>query len=151
DLGLQDKVRYVTSVISRSEMPYLINACDIYVGPSRLEGFGMTQVEASACEKPVIGIKAMGMLDTLVHEETALLADVEEHIIVKEVTLGAEAGYKDGRKIVFDTPRTVDYRAKVSDIQTHLYKLMNDIAYANRLGKAGRQRVLEKFDYREVA
>lgn len=151
DLGLQDKVRYVTSVISRSEMPYLINACDIYVGPSRLEGFGMTQVEASACEKPVIGIKAMGMLDTLVHEETALLADVAEHIIVKEVTLGAEAGYKDGRKIVFDTPRTVDYRAKVSDIQTHLYKLMNDIAYANRLGKAGRQRVLEKFDYREVA
>jgi glycosyltransferase involved in cell wall biosynthesis len=151
DLGLHDKVRYVTSVISRSEMPYLINACDIYVGPSRLEGFGMTQVEASACEKPVIGIKAMGMLDTLVHEETALLADVAEHIIVKEVTLGAEAGYKDGRKIVFDTPRTVDYRAKVSDIQTHLYKLMNDIAYANRLGKAGRQRVLEKFDYREVA
>ena len=40
-------------------MPYLIAACDIYAAPSRLEGFGMPQVEAGACGKPVIGIKAM--------------------------------------------------------------------------------------------
>ncbi len=54
-------------------MPYLFGACDIYAAPSRLEGFGMPQVEAGACGKPVISIKAMGMLDTLVHEETAFL------------------------------------------------------------------------------
>jgi glycosyltransferase involved in cell wall biosynthesis len=31
-------------------MPYLLSACDIYAAPSRLEGFGMIQVEANACE-----------------------------------------------------------------------------------------------------
>jgi starch synthase len=43
-----------------------------------LKGFGMPQVEAGACGKPVIGIKAMGMLDTLVHGETAFLANVAQ-------------------------------------------------------------------------
>ncbi|RFS26534.1 glycosyltransferase [Chitinophaga silvatica] len=151
ELGIEDKVHYVTGIVSRNYMPYLINACDIYVGPSRLEGFGMPQVEAGACEKPVIGIRAMGMLDTLVHEETALLANVAEKIVVNEVTLGAESGYANGHKIIFNAPRTVDYRADVKDITEHLLKLMNDVAYCNQLGKAGRQRVVERFDYRAVA
>ena len=69
-------------------MPYLIGACDIYAAPSRLEGFGMPQVEAGACEKPVIGINAMGMLDTLIHGETAFLANVAKKIVVDQVILG---------------------------------------------------------------
>src|SRR4030066_1437458 len=73
-LGIEKNVTYATNTISRNFMPYLIGACDIYTAPSRLEGFGMPQVEGGACKKPVIGIKAMGMLDTLVHGETALLA-----------------------------------------------------------------------------
>ena len=57
-------------------MPYLIGACDIYAAPSRLEGFGMPQIEAGACGKPVIGIRAMAMLDTLIDGETAFLAEI---------------------------------------------------------------------------
>jgi starch synthase len=151
ELGLGNKVQYVTSIISREEMPYLINACDIYVGPSRLEGFGMPQVEAGACEKPVIGIQAMGMLDTLVHEETALLAGVAEKIVVNEVVLGKESGFETNHKVVFTTPRTVDYRADVNDIRQYLQRLMTDTAYREKLGKAARQRVVAKFDYRMVA
>ena len=71
-LGIEKNVTYATNTISRNFMPYLIGACDIYAAPSRLEGFGMPQVEAGACGKPVIGIKAMGMLDTLVHGETGI-------------------------------------------------------------------------------
>src|SRR5450756_1705288 len=73
--ALKKNVTYETNIISRNFMPFLIGACDIYAAPSRLEGFGMPQVEAGACRKPVIGIKAMGMLDTLVHGETAFLAN----------------------------------------------------------------------------
>src|SRR5512142_1521663 len=75
-LGIDKKVIYRTSTTSRNFVPFLIGACDIYCAPARLEGFGMPQVEAGACEKPVIGMRAMGMLDTLVHGETAFLAGV---------------------------------------------------------------------------
>ena len=151
DLGIEKNVTYATNTISRNFMPYLIAACDIYAAPSRLEGFGMPQVEAGACEKPVIGIKAMGMLDTLIHDETALLAEVAHKIVVNQVILGEESGYEDKHTIVFKEPRTVDYRANVQDIAKDLLTLMNDAALRERMGKAARQRVVEHFDYRVVA
>jgi len=150
-LGIEKNVTYATNTISRSFMPYLIGACDIYAAPSRLEGFGMPQVEAGACGKPVVSIRAMGMLDTLIHGKTALLAEVAQRIVVNEVTLGGESGFEDQHKVLFDIPRTVDYRANVNDIATHLLTLMKDPAMRDELGKAGRERVVEHFDYRVVA
>ncbi len=73
-LGIEKKIIYAVNTISRNFMPYLIGACDIYAAPSRLEGFGMPQVEAGACGKPVLSIKAMGMLDTLIHGNTAFFS-----------------------------------------------------------------------------
>ncbi len=150
-LGIEKNVTYATNTISRNFMPYLIAACDIYAAPSRLEGFGMPQVEAGACGKPVIGIKAMGMLDTLVDGETAFLANVAQKIVVNEVTLGRESGFGDNHKILFTEPRTVDYRANVQDIAKDLLMLMNDAVLRDKMGKAGRQRVVANFDYRIVA
>jgi len=151
DLGIEKNVTYETNTISRNFMPYLVGACDIYAAPSRLEGFGMPQVEAGACEKPVISIRAMGMLDTLIHGETALLAEVAKRIVVNEVTLGGESGFEDQHKVYFNEPRTVDYRANVHDIANHLMLLMCDPVLRDRLGKAGRKRVVANFDYRIVA
>lgn len=150
-LGISNGVSFQTSIISRNFIPYLIGACDIYAAPSRLEGFGMPQIEAGACGKPVIGIKAMGMLDTLIDGETALLARVGQKIAVNEVTLGTESGYEENRKVVFEEPRTVDYRANVKDIKDSLIKLMGSAELRRQMGEAGRQRVVENFDYRKVA
>lgn len=151
DLGIEKNVTYATNTISRNFMPYLIGACDIYAAPSRLEGFGMPQVEAGACEKPVIGIHAMGMLDTLVQGETAFLAKVARKIVVDQVVLGDESGFEANHKVIFSVPRTVDYRADVNDIGKYLLLLMKDPALREKMGKAGRARVVEKFDYRVVA
>ena len=150
-LGIEKNVTYATNTISRTFMPYLIGACDIYAAPSRLEGFGMPQVEAGACEKPVIGIRAMGMLDTLVHEETAFLADVSQRIVVDRVTLGDESGFEKRRSVIFKEPRTVDYRADVHDIGKYLMILMTDAALREKMGKAARARVVKNYDYRVVA
>jgi starch synthase len=150
-LGIENNVVYATSITSRNFMPWLIGACDIYAAPSRLEGFGMSQVEAGACEKPVIGMKAMGMLDTMVDGETALLANVAQKITVDHVVLGKEAGYEDNHRIAFDIPRTVDYRANADDIATDLLDLMTHPLQRIQLGKAARKRVMENFDYRVVA
>ncbi|MBE7549900.1 MAG: glycosyltransferase family 4 protein [Anaerolineales bacterium] len=150
-LGIEKNVAYATNTISRNFMPYLIGACDIYAAPSRLEGFGMPQVEAGACAKPVIGIKAMGMLDTLVHAETAFLAKVAKKIVVNEVILGDESGFESKHKVVFESPRIVDYRASVHDIANYLMDLMTDPALREKMGQAGRERVVKNFDYRVVA
>jgi glycosyltransferase involved in cell wall biosynthesis len=150
-LGIEKNVIYATNKISRKFMPYLIGACDIYAAPSRLEGFGMPQVEAGACEKPVIGIRAMGMLDTLIHGETAFLANVAQKIVVDHVTLGDESGFEERHNVVFKEPRTVDYRADVHDIGKYLMQLMNDVDLRDKMGKAARERVVKNFDYRVVA
>lgn len=150
-LGLEKNITYATNTISRTFMPYLIGACDIYAAPSRLEGFGMPQVEAGACEKPVLGIKAMGMLDTLIHNKTALLAKVAQKIVVKEVILGEESGFENNHRIEFEKPRTVDYRADIQDIAKYMLKLMKDENLRDQMGKAGRKHVVENFDYKIVA
>ncbi len=150
-LGIEKKVTYTTNIVSRNFMPYLMNACDIYAAPSRLEGFGMPQVEACACEKPVISIRAMALLDTLVHGETALLADVAQEVVLREAMLDNESGYTEGTRIVFKTPRTVDYRASVHDIAQYLLQLMRDPDMRRRMGEAGRKRVVENYDYRVIA
>lgn len=151
DLGIDKKVTYATNTISRAFMPYLMSACDIYAAPSRLEGFGMPQVEAGACGKPVVSIGAMGMLDTLIDGKTAFLANVAKKIVVNEVILGGESGFEDKHKVIFDVPRIVDYRADVQDIAKYLLTLMKDSELRNKMGNAGRERAVENFDYRVVA
>lgn len=151
NLGIEKNVVYTTNTISRTFMPYLFGACDIYAAPSRLEGFGMPQVEAGACEKPVVSIKAMGMLDTLIHGETAFMAAVAKKIVINEVMLGEESGFENKHRVKFEVPRTVDYRANVQDIAKYLKILMADPALRDKMGKAGRERVVANFDYRVVA
>ena len=150
-LGIDKNVVYTTGVISRNFMPYLLAACDIYAAPSRLEGFGMIQVEAGACGKPVIGIKAMGMLDTMVHGKTALLASVAQEIKLREATVADDSGRHEGRRVVFKKMRTVDYRASVHDIANYLMDLMQNAKLREKMGRAGRKRTVEFFDYRVVA
>jgi glycosyltransferase involved in cell wall biosynthesis len=151
DLGIEKNVTYTTNITSRNFMPYLLSACDIYAAPSRLEGFGMIQVEACACGKPVIGIKAMGMLDTIVDGQTGYLAAVAAEIRLSETTLDKESGHETSRKVVFNEPRIVDYRASVHDIAKYLMELMLKPDLRKKMGEAGRKRIVEKFDYRVVA
>jgi glycosyltransferase involved in cell wall biosynthesis len=150
ELGIEDKVSLCGDRVSRNLMPFLLSACDIYAAPSRLEGFGMGQVEAGACGKPVIGIRAMAMLETLIHGKTALLAGVAEENLATGAIVGPEAGFEPGHRIEFPNPRVVDYRASVPDLAEHLRALLTDPELCRRLGEAGRERALE-YDYRRVA
>jgi len=150
-LGIEKNVVYTTSRVSRNFMPFLLAACDIYAAPSRLEGFGMIQVEANSCGKPVVGIKAMGMLDTLVHGKTAFLASVAQEIRLREAMVGDESGYEEGHKVVFKRPRVVDYRASIHDIANYLMDLMQNSDLRQKMGEEGRKRVVENFDYRVIA
>ncbi len=150
-LGIAGRVHYWTDLVSRNCIPYLISACDIYAAPSRLEGFGMPQIEAGACGKPVVGIAAMGMLDTLIHGKTALLASVAKANYIQEATLEAPGSPGEFRRVQFDPPRIADYRADVGDLYNHLQSLINDAGLRQNLGMAAREHVVQQFDYRVVA
>jgi len=150
-LGIADRVLFCGGRVSREFMPFLLSACDVYAAPSRLEGFGMGQVEAGACGKPVVGIHAMAMLETLVHGHTALLAGVAQENRATEAVVGPEAGFPPGHHVQFPNPRVVDYRASVPDLAAHFRALLNDGELRSRMGEAGRRRVGELYDYRVVA
>jgi alpha-maltose-1-phosphate synthase len=151
DLGISAKVIFSTNVVSQNFMPYLLSACDIYAAPSRLEGFGMIQVEANACERPVIAIDAMAFRDTMVHGETAFLAKVAEEKQITEALYGEGHDFETSHRIVFPNPRTAEYRASVPDIADYLLKLLQNSTLRQRMGEAGRKRVVDQFDYRRVA
>jgi glycosyltransferase involved in cell wall biosynthesis len=150
ELGIQQRVSLCDGRVSRLFMPFLLSACDVYAAPSRLEGFGMGQVEAGACGKPVIGIRAMAMLETLVHGQTALLAGVATENTADFAIVGPEHGFEPNHRVDFERPRVVDYRASVPDLAQHLRTLLNDPALCEKMGQAGRERALE-YDYRKVA
>ncbi len=80
-LGLAKHVRFLAPVADTLADYY--NGCDLFVLPTReepgdIEGFGLVFLEAGACEKPVIGARAGGVVDAIVHGETGLLVPPDE-------------------------------------------------------------------------
>ncbi|WP_298836316.1 glycosyltransferase family 1 protein, partial [uncultured Clostridium sp.] len=53
DLHIEDKVIF-PGFISMNHIPFMYNACELFVYPSFYEGFGLPPIEAMACGVPVI-------------------------------------------------------------------------------------------------
>ena len=70
---------------------------------------------------------------------------------MRETTIGEESGWESGHRVVFQNPRTVDYRASVHDIANYLMDLMQDRDLRERMGQAGREWVVANYGYRVVA
>lgn len=60
------------------ELPDYYNLCDVFVLPSKLEGFGIVYLEAMASGKPVVGGNADGAVDALWHGELGALVDPDD-------------------------------------------------------------------------
>src|SRR6266496_1224868 len=87
-LGVADRVRFLTDVPDR-DLPGLYNAAEIYLGVSRLmeqrvEGFGISLSEASACGLPVVAGRSGGIPEGVRDGETGLLVDAESPAAVAE-------------------------------------------------------------------
>lgn len=70
DYKLQPYVRFLGA---RDDVPDLLRHCDIFVMPSRFEGFGLAALEASAAGLPVVGSLTSGLTEAVVDGETGLL------------------------------------------------------------------------------
>jgi glycosyltransferase involved in cell wall biosynthesis len=147
----RDKIKYLSGAFSHDFMSYLISACDIYAAPSRLEGFGMIQMEAEACGKPVISINVGGPVDTIVHNETGFLAEVGETVKLKEEWAYEHMGFEADHKIVFDEPKVFAYRANISDLAKYTLRLLTDDKLREEMGRKAHEHALKNFHYKIVA
>lgn len=147
----KERVQYLEGSFSREFMPFILNAADIYVAPSRLEGFGMIQMEAQACGVPVVSIDAMGPKETIVDGETGLLAPVGEMVELASELAPPVPGLPEGEKIVFDAPKVFAYRADVEQLADRLLRLMQDGKLRQEMGRKARKHAERNFDYRKIA
>ena len=72
DLGLEDRVLFL-GIKRGMELATCYQACDIFVMPSKKEGFGLVFIEAMAFGKPVVGGKHAGTLDVIVEGKTGFM------------------------------------------------------------------------------
>lgn len=72
-LGLQDKIRIITEVIPRDEMPYLFSAADMLVVTSRIDLFPFTAIESISCGVPVATSFARGLKTDIVDQGAGMM------------------------------------------------------------------------------
>ena len=72
-LGLHDRVRFLGR---RDRVEELAGIADVFLLPSELESFGLSALEAQACEVPVVGSDAGGLPEVVKHAETGFLLPV---------------------------------------------------------------------------
>ena len=103
----------------------------VFVCPSIYEPFGIINLEAMACETPVVASAVGGIKEVVVDGETGFLVPLEQ---MKESPFEAMDPEKFAR-----------------DLATRVNELMRDPELRERFGKAGRKRVEERFGWSAIA
>lgn len=152
ELGLnRDKISYLSGAFSHDFMSYLLSAADIYAAPSRLEGFGMIQVEAEACGTPVISINTGGPADTIIHGKTGYLASIGEEIKLESEWAWEHMGFDTDHRIQFDEPKTFAYRANIDDLAKYTLELLQDDRKREEMGQNAWEYAQKTFNYKRIS
>jgi len=151
-LGIdRGKISYLSGAFSHDFMPYLIGAADIYAAPSRLEGFGMIQMEAEACGRPVISINVGGPADTIVHGKTGFLAEVGETVKLESEWAWEHMGFDADHRIHFEEPKVFAYRASIPDLAKYTLELLSNDKLREEMGRNAADHALKNYHYVKVA
>ena len=124
-------------IIWISEMVDQPTACELYshaavfVCPSIYEPFGIINLEAMACETPVVATAVGGIKEVVVDGETGFLVPLEQ---MEESPFEA-----------------IDPEKFARDLAQRVNELMRDRQLRERFGKAGRKRVEENFNWAAIA
>jgi teichuronic acid biosynthesis glycosyltransferase TuaC len=73
--GLQDNVILAGGNKPREEIALWMNACDVFVLPSLSESFGIVQIEAMACGKPVVATRNGGSEEIVIDDRLGILVE----------------------------------------------------------------------------
>ena len=73
ELQLQDHIRFLGKQL---ELVPILSAADLMLMPSQSESFGLSALEAMACEVPVVSSSVGGLPELQVHGETGFIAEI---------------------------------------------------------------------------
>ncbi|MEP7039963.1 MAG: glycogen synthase [Chloroflexota bacterium] len=124
-------VVWIPEMLSREEIRQLYSHAAIFVCPSVYEPFGITNLEAMACERPVVATAVGGIPEVVVDGETGLLVPV---------------AFRPDEPM---TPADPDQLA--ADLAAAINRLMVDPALRASMGAAGRRRAIDRFSWSSIA
>ncbi|HYZ03276.1 MAG TPA: glycogen synthase [Candidatus Binatia bacterium] len=128
--ALADRVRsergglvWIEAFLPREEAVHLLSGAAVFCCPSIYEPFGLVNLEAMACGAAVVASAVGGIPEIVVEGETGFLVDWDE-----------------ARPEAFE-----------SQLAARLTEVLEDPALSERLGRAGRSRVLDRFTWPRIA
>lgn len=125
------KIVWIEEMVATDEKIHLYSHASLFCTPSIYEPFGIINLEAMACETPVVASAVGGMKEIIIPGETGLLVPLEQQ---------SESPFE-----------ATDPAAFASDLAAGINELMGDNDTRERMAKAGRDRILSTFSWSEIA
>ena len=125
------KIVWIQEMLPTDEKIHLYSHASLFCTPSIYEPFGIINLEAMACETPIVASNVGGMKEIIVPGETGVLVDLEQQ-----------------RESPFEAKDPATFS---QDLATGINELMRDNDTRERMAKAGRERVLSTFSWSEIA
>jgi glycosyltransferase involved in cell wall biosynthesis len=118
-------------MLPRADVIQFYSHATVFCCPSVYEPFGIINLEAMACQRPVVASAVGGIPEVVVDGETGVLVPV--------------ALRED------DPMRPVDPAAFEADLAAAVNRLMADAPLRAAMGSAGRARAVEQFSWAAIA
>ena len=127
----RDGVILISEMLPREKIRILYSHARVFACPSLYEPFGIINLEAMACETPVVGSHVGGIPEIIVEGETGYLVPLESV-----------------SRTDFNPKNPEAFQKALAD---KINRLLDDKALATHMGKAGRARVLQIFSWKSIA
>lgn len=124
-------VIWIREMVDRPTLIQLYSNAGVFCCPSIYEPFGIINLEAMACEVPVVASAVGGIPEVVVHDETGLLVKLEQM-----------------KASPFEALDPARYAA---DLAAAINSLIKDPARRQAMGRKGRQRVEAHFSWASIA
>ena len=122
---------WINEMVDQKTACELYSHASVFVCPSIYEPFGIINLEAMACETPVVASAVGGIKEVVVDGQTGFLVPLEQ---------------------MKDSPfEAINPEKFARDIAERVNRLMGDRQLRERFGKAGRKRVEENFSWTAIA
>ncbi|NYG08440.1 starch synthase [Phycicoccus badiiscoriae] len=126
----REGVVWIPEMLPRGEVIALLSAATVFACPSIYEPLGIVNLEAMACELPVVATATGGIPEVVVDGETGWLVPIDQK--------------QDGSGIPLDPDRFV------ADLAAALTEAVSDPARADAMGLAGRKRAVDAFSWATI-